>query len=778
MSKRRVEHGRRYVLSAVGSFLLVLSNVAGCSEIGPEPILPTLDGKVQDALKMCSLCWDRPFCADRETLEFVNEGQACNSVPGREVVPSVPASRVLAALDGAFRREGFHCIPAPIPDPIMAHTGLICPTEASQRSRMEYRNPCLDVPRSCRGPFGCGVGPEPGDPACTVETFYATRTSGCGTDINRARFKASGQHHVFGVQVPTEKPARFCYTSCVGYPCPEGGWDCAPPCNTEREDPPETLPESTLVTLDSANSSAVAVVLAGGEAFRGQTAVGGEFAIDIPATCRGPLPPGAPLAFCAMRLPYISLNGLGAFEIAGKTVDHLELHVPVPIDGTGSISDNKTTFAIGSGVSLSLSANVEDQGQVGRIFNTNSGVLVGIDWITRKVSILATSSDPTGRSSINLFLEGTVPNRVPFASAGGNRTVECTSPEGAAVTLSASGHDPDGDADIASFTWTWRDRDGERLLLARDLTTTAPFGTTRLSVTVSDRAGASDTSLAEVSVVDTTPPTIATTDAFFEVCDSAGAIFDPGQPMIADACDPSPTVDARVVSINGVLLDQPLTSGFRFRQGETVIEFIATDARGNRAVARRIVAVDRGPSCCPAGLPRVVGTTGPDVLNGGNGAECVAGLAGDDILNGGNQKDVLFGGPGNDRLEGGNSGDVLYGGLGDDVLEASNGKDTVLNGGPGDDIIMGGNGKDVIRGGAGRDELYGGKGNDVFVIASACEAPSGEVIDGGEGTDRVESPLTREQLTARGVILRNIEVFVVTPVLADAECVEQSGAAP
>jgi len=68
--------------------------------------------------------------------------------------------------------------------------------------------------------------------------------------------------------------------------------------------------------------------------------------------------------------------------------------------------------------------------------------------------------------------------------------------------------------------------------------------------------------------------------------------------------------------------------------------------------------------------------------------------------------------------------------------------------------------------------MFGGNGDDVFVIAAACEAQPGEIIDGGNGWDRIESPLTREELEARGVIVLNIEEFVLTPTLVDAECVD------
>lgn len=53
---------------------------------------------------------------------------------------------------------------------------------------------------------------------------------------------------------------------------------------------------------------------------------------------------------------------------------------------------------------------------------------------------------------------------------------------------------------------------------------------------------------------------------------------------------------------------------------------------------------------------------------------------------------------------------------------------------------------------------------------AACEAVPGEIIRGGNGVDTVESPLTRAELEARGVILEDIENVVVVPVLSSSEC--------
>jgi hypothetical protein len=68
--------------------------------------------------------------------------------------------------------------------------------------------------------------------------------------------------------------------------------------------------------------------------------------------------------------------------------------------------------------------------------------------------------------------------------------------------------------------------------------------------------------------------------------------------------------------------------------------------------------------------------------------------------------------------------------------------------------------------------LVGGNGQDVFVIAAACETGPGESIDGGAGVDRIESPLTESELAGLGVSISNVEEFVVTPTLEDAECID------
>ena len=71
-------------------------------------------------------------------------------------------------------------------------------------------------------------------------------------------------------------------------------------------------------------------------------------------------------------------------------------------------------------------------------------------------------------------------------------------------------------------------------------------------------------------------------------------------------------------------------------------------------------------------------------------------------LNGSSRRDVIVGSAGPDRIEGGG---------GDDLICADSGAD-VVSGGGGDDRILGGAGADVLHGNAGDDRIEGGKGRD------------------------------------------------------------------
>jgi Ca2+-binding RTX toxin-like protein len=69
---------------------------------------------------------------------------------------------------------------------------------------------------------------------------------------------------------------------------------------------------------------------------------------------------------------------------------------------------------------------------------------------------------------------------------------------------------------------------------------------------------------------------------------------------------------------------------------------------------------------------------GDDIIFGFRGTDTLNsnGSSGDDVLFGGQHNDILHGGAGNDQLFGGNGGDILIGGSGDDTLWGGAGADT------------------------------------------------------------------------------------------------------
>jgi hypothetical protein len=104
-----------------------------------------------------------------------------------------------------------------------------------------------------------------------------------------------------------------------------------------------------------------------------------------------------------------------------------------------------------------------------------------------------------------------LPNEPPVADAGFNVVGECTSPEGAAVTLDASGStDPNSTPgtsdDIAMFEWF----EGERFLgTGMTLRIDFSLGPHLVTLKVTDTFGEVDTDEVMATVVDTTPPEIS-----------------------------------------------------------------------------------------------------------------------------------------------------------------------------------------------------------------------------------------------------------------------------
>lgn len=94
----------------------------------------------------------------------------------------------------------------------------------------------------------------------------------------------------------------------------------------------------------------------------------------------------------------------------------------------------------------------------------------------------------------------------------------------------------------------------------------------------------------------------------------------------------------------------------------------------------------------------ILGNSGAETLNGGNGTDVILGRAGNDTINGGFGDDYISGGAGNDTLYGDYGNDILSGGSGDDLLLGGMGLDTyVFRPGDGNDTIQ----KQLISAGPG-----------------------------------------------------------------------------
>jgi hypothetical protein len=191
-----------------------------------------------------------------------------------------------------------------------------------------------------------------------------------------------------------------------------------------------------------------------------------------------------------------------------------------------------------------------------------------------------TSSPATGGylgESFNITV-----NRPPVANAGADKVAECSGHATTAVGLNGTlSSDPDGD----SLTYTWS-APGVTFSDNHSATPTGNFpkGTTTVTLLVDD-GFATDTDTMQVTVVDTTPPTIScpanvaaecTGDLGVDADDPQLAAFFAGV-SATDVCDSTPAITNDAPSF--------------FPVGVTVVTFTATDDDGNPSSCQRTVTV-------------------------------------------------------------------------------------------------------------------------------------------------------------------------------------------
>jgi hypothetical protein len=144
---------------------------------------------------------------------------------------------------------------------------------------------------------------------------------------------------------------------------------------------------------------------------------------------------------------------------------------------------------------------------------------------------------------LEVALDGYLVNQPPWPDAGPDQTVECTSPDGADVTLDASGSS-DADNNIALYEWRRGSEDGPQVTapsLNPVVQTQQTQGEETYYLLVVDSRFSADDDSVTVSVADTTPPDIT------QVTASPNLLWPPNHKMVgvtvdvaaSDLCGPS-----------------------------------------------------------------------------------------------------------------------------------------------------------------------------------------------------------------------------------------------
>ncbi|MHB8420065.1 MAG: PKD domain-containing protein [Myxococcales bacterium] len=293
----------------------------------------------------------------------------------------------------------------------------------------------------------------------------------------------------------------------------------------------------------------------------------------------------APLTTPLLTLSDLQINGAtqtpGSVALSGGAGAVNLADLDVTAVATGSVCLFPVPIVGGCfPLSISGSEAVEEipQPEIGAEMPT-----LGVDFAGHSFSLAGTfhfsgdSADQIPPFDVTLNLSGTLLNEPPTADAGPDQTVECTSPQGAEVTLDGTGStDPDDNINI----YSWHQGDpwfGPDVGSSAVTQIEAPFDGSGTTVTtyglsVMDRFGQMDQALTTITVTDTQPPVIES------VASNPSCLWPPNHEMVLlrlgreiqaqvhDSCDASPTV-----SIKSVTDNQPLLGG---GSGNTTPDFV------------------------------------------------------------------------------------------------------------------------------------------------------------------------------------------------------------
>jgi hypothetical protein len=231
---------------------------------------------------------------------------------------------------------------------------------------------------------------------------------------------------------------------------------------------------------------------------------------------------------------------------------------PVELDagGAGQIPPQQT-FTSARGVRTDSGICITDRRLEESFVGSNTeAVELRVDWNARTCALTGTllgaSIEDDNQLSVTVSLRGILANQPPTARAGGDQTVECTSPQGAAITLDGTAS-TDPDNNIVFAAWRQGGRTGNSVGEALQVTVPQGLGSPGPYVLqVLDDQGQLDEDVMEVRVVDTTPPVIAS------IAPNPSVLQPANHKMVAvtvnvsatDTCDPAPVCKLAAVSSN------------------------------------------------------------------------------------------------------------------------------------------------------------------------------------------------------------------------------------
>jgi hypothetical protein len=498
------------------------------STVGTSCVLEPLDLVIEvhrsalvDGLCACSLCWHERFCSSPlHPGEFPDlVGGACPpefelAVPASSVDPNEPTAPRKNFFCADVGGVNLNAATVLRPSAELMLGGGWCPNEGTaERDKLTAVDSCRDVMFECRDrtqPAYAGCAETPAVASCPAAAQVGIKVTGC-SDISAeaaTRKVAVACAHGRPANVPAGlQPERYCFTACVDQLLPRGALVPEPGANgicvENRFDPPEVTAGAYSWLLQGTASTVDISVGADSAHFSLQ----GEAAFHAPRCLPG--------MSCPLELPMLRAIVPESFSLGGHDFGQMVLQNPVPIRG-GTVSPASTVRSnivvpAGSEIFATALKNLRPQ-RSGLMLKSEAPIEGTIDWTSRTVTIDATFSDAATDTTVDLHIVGKFPNRTPIARAGVDRTVECTSPRGALVSLSGTqSFDPDepqGTPTKMSFNWTDVPTNGGPALAARgsELRVQQSPGTRSYNLTVRDAKGTSTSDSVAITVRDRAPP--------------------------------------------------------------------------------------------------------------------------------------------------------------------------------------------------------------------------------------------------------------------------------